>query len=164
MVYTKTITEPSGGSIANPTQYKMPLTVGLIYQFDIYFPPGSAGLMRVAVKHGGYSLYPSEPGEWFFGDDRVITFPDRYYISADPAVLDIYAYNSDDTYDHEFQLRIGLVSDPMLIKSFLPAEATEDLEKAIRDIIETQDMTREAQRKRAIALAERLETENASTG
>lgn len=150
MVYTKTITEAYGGSVANATQNRMAVTAGLIYQFDLYLPPGSAGLLKVAVNDGGYRLYPSEPGEWFFGDNMLITFPDRYFVASDPTILTIWSYNEDEEYNHSFQIRIGQVSDPKLIQSFLPGLATENLAEEIARIVREQDTTREAQRQRIL--------------
>lgn len=98
----------------------MPVTKGLIYQFDLYFPPGSSGLLHVAVADGAYPLYPSEPSEWLFGDNTLVSFPDRYFIQTPDQYLTVWHYNTDDTYDHMFQLRIGQVLADAFIASFLP--------------------------------------------
>ena len=151
MIYTKTIIESSGGSEVNPSQRLMPVTDGLIYQFDLYFPPGSSGLVYVAVFDGGHPLWPSEPGEWFFGDNITISFPDKYFVSSAPHNLFVYSYNLDEAYNHKFQIRIGQVSDPILVQSLLPSIQMESFATDIAGLIASQDQSRTAQRERVVA-------------
>lgn len=139
MIYTKTITSTKGGSAANPTQDRMAVTKGLLYQFDLYLPPGSSGLLKVAVADGGYPLYPSEPGEWLFGDNTLISFPDRYFIQTPDQYLTIWHYNEDDTYDHVFQIRIGQVLAEAFIASFLPGYGQQDTAEVIQEILAAQE-------------------------
>lgn len=139
MIYTRTITAASGGSSANPILDRMAVTRGLIYQFDLYFPPGSSGLLKVRMSDGGYPLYPSEPSEWLFGDNTLITFPDRYFIQTPDQVLQIWYYNEDDTYAHQFQIRIGQVLAEQFIASFLPGYGQKDTATQIREMIEGQE-------------------------
>jgi hypothetical protein len=134
MIYCKTIASQAGGSEDAATFQDMYVTSGLIYQVEFYFPPGSSGLLHVAVMDGGYQCWPSEPGETFFGDNTLITFPDRYYISSSRKAFTVKHWNEDDTFNHIFQLRIGQVSEEIFIASFLPSltldKITESLAKA----------------------------------
>jgi hypothetical protein len=132
MIYTKSIVEAAGGSGANPTRRDMFLTTGLIYQFECYFPPGSSGLLHVAVYDGGFQLWPSEPTETFFGDNTLISFPDRYFIDCPRKALTIASWNEDDTYAHTFQIRIGQVSAEVFIASFLPSMTMEKLTEELK--------------------------------
>lgn len=159
MIYTKTIIESSGGSAASPSQYRMPVTEGLIYQFELYFPPGSSGLLYVCVEDGDHRVWPSEPGEWFFGDNTLISFPDKYFITTSPTELFIYSYNLDEAYDHKYQIRIGQVSDPVLIQSMLPSIQMETFGEDIAALVASQDQSRIAVRDRAVALADEIEAE-----
>jgi hypothetical protein len=157
VIYTKTITRAAGGSAGSPVQDKMTVTLGLIYQFELYLPPGSSGLLGVMVKDGGYQVWPSEPGEWFFGNDNLIAFPDRYYISSPAHVLDVLSYNEDDTFPHTFQVRIGQVSDPALISGFMPGVSMDRLSSVLSDLLAAQDMSYAAQRARIVASIEAVE-------
>ena len=159
MIYTKTVTEPFGGSAVSPSQYRMIITEGLIYKFELYFPPGSSGLLYVAVEDGGHRIYPSEPGEWFFGDNVLISFDDRSFISSDPHALFIYSYNLDEAFDHKYQIRIGQVSDPILIQSLLPAIQMENFSADIANMIAAQDQSRTALRAQAVADADAAEAD-----
>ena len=159
MIYTKTITESKGGSAANPTQYRMPVTEGLIYRFELYFPPGSSGLLYVCVEDGDHRIYPSEPGEWFFGDNTLIAFDDRLFITSEPHELFIYSYNLDTAYDHKYQIRLGEVSDPVLIQSMLPSIQMGSFTEDVAGLVASQDQSRAALRAQAIAIADELEDE-----
>lgn len=148
MIYVKSITEAAGGSASNPTRRDLHVTAGLIYQFELYLPPGSCGLLHVAVYDGAYPLWPSEPGEYFFGDNSLISFPDRYMIVSPQKVLTVASYNTDDTFEHAFQVRIGQVSAEAFIGSFLPNlsmdRMAEELAKAMAEQEAAQEAAKEA--------------------
>lgn len=134
MIYTRTIVSIKGGSAGAPSRDIIFLTQGLVYQFDLYFPPGSCGWMHVYVEQGGYRVWPSEPDQDFFGDNCLITFPDRYFIESKDTALFIYHYNLDDTYDHRFQVRIGQVSAELFIASYLPGYGQKDIASVILEL------------------------------
>jgi hypothetical protein len=139
MIYTKTVTASSGGTAAAPADVDLPVTNGLIYQFELYFPPGSSGLLFVRVSDGAFPVWPSEPGEWYFGDNTLISFPDRYYIQAPDHRFKIWYYNSDDTYDHKFQIRIGQVSAELFIQSFIPTYGKKDISEVLEEMQQQQE-------------------------
>lgn len=158
MVYTKTIKQPAGGSVETPTQYRMPVTEGLIYKMQLYFPPGSSGLLHVRICDGGYQVWPSEPGETFFGDNHLIDFDDFYYVSSPDHNLLIYVYNLDTAFEHIFQLRIGQVSQEEYISAMLPSVAQDRLAETLAGLIKAQDQSYAAQRQRVLAkLGEEVE-------
>lgn len=96
------------------------ITKGLVYKIEFYFPRGSAGLMGVAVFDANYSVWPSTIGEFFTGDDVIISFDDMYLKETAPYHFNIYTYNVDDTYDHILHVRVGLVSKEVYLARFLP--------------------------------------------
>lgn len=152
MIFTKTISEAAGGTAASFSRHDMFFTLGLIYQFECYFPPGSSGLLHVSVWDGGYQVWPSEPGETFFGDNTLITFPDRYFIDSARKALIVQSWNEDDTYAHVFQLRIGQVSEEAFIASFLPSMSMDKITETIAELIAGQ-ATAKAERQAALSQA-----------
>jgi len=144
-IYTKTVIAAAGGSAAVPIDADMPVTNGIIYQFELYFPPGSSGLLKVKVNDGAFQVWPSEPGEWFFGDNSLISFSDRYYIQAPDHRFKIWHYNLDEAYDHTFQVRIGQVTAEMFIASFLPGYAQADLAPLLEQLIAVQEVEKNLQ-------------------
>jgi len=144
VIYSKTITAAAGGSAAFPIDADLPVTNGLIYQFELYFPPGSSGLLSVRVADGGFPVWPSEPGEWFYGDNTLIAFPDRYYIASPDHKFKVWYYNLDDTYPHKFTIRIGQVTAAAFISSFIPSYGQTSIEDVLKALAEQQASEKEA--------------------
>jgi len=143
VIYSKTITAAAGDIAGSQHDADLPVTNGLIYQFELYFPPGSSGLLSVRVSDGGFPVWPSEPGEWFYGDNTLISFPDRYYIAAPDHKFKVWYYNLDDTYDHKFTVRIGQVSSEIFIQSFIPTFGQKSIEDVLIALAEQQAADRE---------------------
>ena len=123
MIYSKHISKAKHPT--EPPYQRTPLRVtkGLIYKVELFFPRGSAGLMGAAIFDGGFAVWPSNVGEFFTGDDELISFDDLYLKEAAPYQLDIYTYNNDDTHSHAVDVRIGLVSKEAYQARFLPSIA-----------------------------------------
>jgi len=139
VIYCKTISALAGGAVASPLDADLPVTNGLIYQFELYFPPGSSGLLFVRVADGGFPVWPSEPGEWFYGDNTLVSFPDRYYIAAPNHNFKVWYYNLDDTYAHKFTIRIGQVSSNLFISSFIPSYGQKSIEEVLLEMAAQQE-------------------------
>jgi len=120
LIYSANIITSSGQTALDPKRTILKLTKGLIYKVEIDFPSGSAGLAGVMVCDGSYQVWPSSKGEWFTGDSSNIVFEDMYIKETDPFEFVIYSYNTDDTYDHLINIRIGLVSKEVFMARFLP--------------------------------------------
>lgn len=120
MIYSANIKTLQDGHTWDPMRTPLKVTKGLVYKIEINFPPGSAGLMGVAIFDGSYSVWPSTIGQWFIGDGIVISFDDMYLKEAAPYQFDIYTYNKDTKYDHSVDVRVGLVSKDMFKARFLP--------------------------------------------
>ena len=144
MIYSKTLTSKINGVAGNPSRADLPVTNGLIYQVQIYLPPGSSGLLYVWICDGAYQAWPSEPGERFFGDNVVISFPDMYWIKAPDHKLKIWHYNLDDTYTHKFTVRIGQVSAEAFIQSFMPSFGQKPIEEVLKELAAQQETEKEA--------------------
>lgn len=123
MIYTANITTKKKTEQNALKRTKLHVTKGLVYKVEFYFPSGSAGLMGVAVFDGLFQVWPSSVGEFFTGEDQVITFDDLYLKEADPYEFQCYTYNDDDTYDHFVSVRIGLVSKEGFMMRFLPQKS-----------------------------------------
>ncbi|GAH25154.1 unnamed protein product, partial [marine sediment metagenome] len=95
-------------------------------------------------------VWLSTPGETFFGDNTTIYFDDRYWIKAPDHRLLIFTYNTDDTYPHMLQVRIGQVLEDVFISSFLPGLAQKDVAQMIAKILTAQEDVKAAQQKELI--------------
>lgn len=122
MIYTANITTVKNTAVTSLKRTVLHVTKGLVYKVEFYFPSGSAGLMGAAVFDGLFQVWPSTVGEFFHSDDETIGFDDMYLKEAAPYQLDIYTYNTDDTYDHAVAVRVGLVSKEVFLARFMPTK------------------------------------------
>ncbi|GAH33511.1 unnamed protein product [marine sediment metagenome] len=102
--------------------------------------------MHIWVKDGSYCLWPTEPGESFSGDDTTISFEDKYFIKSPDHRLKLWYYNLDDTYEHEFQVRVGQVLNEVFIASFLPSVGMDQMTEAIEKALAAQTISRKDER------------------
>lgn len=84
MIYTANITTPGFVPGMDLKKTVLHVTKGLVYKVEFYFPAGSAGLMGVAVFDGLYQVWPSSVGEYFVGEDQLISFDDMYLKESAP--------------------------------------------------------------------------------
>ena len=87
-------------AIASPERAQIKLSIGILPKVSIDFPWGCGGLVGVRVLHYEHQLYPTNPGEWFAGNDIFIEFMDEYLILEGPGEFIIEGYNLDDFYSH----------------------------------------------------------------
>lgn len=125
MIYTANITTPKLNEHTGLMKTVLKVTKGLVYKVQFYFPPGSAGLMGVAVFDGLYQVWPSNVGEFFVGEDHVIDFEDMYLKGSAPYQLQCYTYNNDTENSHFVSVRIGLVSNEVYMARFMPSKTFE---------------------------------------
>ncbi len=136
MIYTANITTSKDTAVTSLKRTDITVTKGLVYKIEFYFPPGSAGLMGVAVFDGLYQVWPSTVGEFFIGEDQVISFDDMYLKENPPFSLQAYTYNTDDTHSHLVSVRIGLVSKEVFLARFMPTKGNEYLVELLQNMAE----------------------------
>jgi len=120
MIIQKSINIPANTLLSDIISTDIKLSKGLIYQLDIYFPPGSCGLAGICIFSNEVQLYPNEIGEYFTGDNNLISFPDTEIIKEPPYILNVEGYNIDTVYDHKIIIRVGFVAEDKLILRYLP--------------------------------------------
>lgn len=145
MIRAKTLTLDAGGSSTSPTRTVWKLTSGMIYRFELSFPPGPSGLVGVRVYDHTRQLYPLDEGEWFTGDAEVIAFDETHLVDVEPFELVILAYNADEKYSHSVQLRIGFLTRDLYIARFLPGLAADQIAAAFAALADSQSAERSAQ-------------------
>lgn len=120
MIYIANITTVKNTAQSSLKKTTIRVTKGLVFKVEFFFPPGSAGLMGLAVFDGLYQVWPSSVGEFFLSDGETISFEDLYLKESGPFEFQCYTYNIDDTHDHLVGVRIGLVSSEVFMARFLP--------------------------------------------
>lgn len=139
MIYTANITTEKSPATPPHKKTTIHVTKGLVYKVEFYFPTGSAGLMGVAVFDGLFQVWPSSVGEFFIGEDQVISFDDLYLKETAPFEFQCYTYNTDDTYPHSVSVRIGLVSREVYLARFLPTRGHDYLTGLLEEMKSERD-------------------------
>lgn len=100
MEYVYPITIQPNTAETSPTRLNVKLNIGTLVNVEVYFPWGCAGAVGVRVLHYESQLFPTNPDEWFTGNDILIRFECEYEILEGPGEFKIEGYNECDTYPH----------------------------------------------------------------
>ena len=141
MVYTATVTTPANTLVVDPLVTVVTITEGVLYRFEVYFPPGPSGLVGVQLRYHDLQLYPVQREEWFLGDNVTIGFDDLFEVGTPPYTFELRSYNVDTDYDHLVQIRLGLVTrEEFMSKS----GSFSDIDKLADLLSQINERTREA--------------------
>ena len=143
MIFSTRITLPLGGSVDSLVSQTLRVVLGLVYKVEIYFPSGSAGKARVAIKDGNYQVWPTTPNQFFRGSNILLQYDDLYFKNNKPAEFQVVGFNDCDTYDHSVIVRIGLVSEEEFKARFLPNYNISEQIRYLESLIAEQEMRKE---------------------
>ena len=85
---------------ASPKREITKVCYGVLKQVSVYFPWGCAGLVGIRILHYEHQLFPTNPDEWFTGNEIEIKFGCEYLILQGWNDFKIEGYNEDDFYKH----------------------------------------------------------------
>jgi len=131
MHHAKALTASSGTTRGDPDTLTFKVVPQIVTKVRIYFPPGCAGLVRVALFNGDHQFAPSDPGNWFRGDGGSIEYEEYYDMRKGPNKITIKAWNEDSVYDHE--VLVGITILPEWIAS--PLKSLAKLGKALASMM-----------------------------
>jgi len=118
MLYKQFKSIPANTKADNPDWQKLKVTKGTIKQWVIFFDPEAANVLHVRVEYHGSSIIPWGGKDWLVGFFTDTPLDDNIELDAPPYTLDIYAYNDDDSYPHEYYIHpIILREKPVLIEA-----------------------------------------------
>ena len=101
---------PKNTAEANYTLTPVPINLCQLWRAEFRIPPGHQGLTGIALWDSGAFIIPYSSGSpaWLVGDDDDLTYPYDKELGVN---VQLATYNTDDTYDHGWQVR--LVYTPM---------------------------------------------------
>ena len=111
MIYTDRITVPINTTASTPEESTFKVTAGVIHHVGIEIPPGHSGLTGISFYLGGHQIFPSTQGQCFQGDNREIRIKEWLPIRGIDNKITVKAYNTDDTYEHDFIYEFGVLKD-----------------------------------------------------
>ena len=150
MIYTSSITTEAATAEGSIPDVTIKITPGLIWLFEVDFPPGCCGLLHVQIFDGSYQVMPATPGESLHGEAVTLRFDDLYLKQAAPFELKIRTWNDDATWLHATQVRIGVASTKAEMSRYMPAFAFDDFEKLLSEMLISQETLRQLQLEAAI--------------
>ena len=121
MIFSSTITTVANTLEANAQITRLSVAKGLVYKFEVEFPPGCCGLLHCQVLDGSYQVYPTSRDDSFHTDARIISFDDSYLKTAAPFEFTIKTWNLDETYEHKMQVRLGMASNEAFMSRYMPS-------------------------------------------
>jgi hypothetical protein len=133
MIYQMTILTPANTSKVGYKETILKVTKGLIYQVEVEFPFGPLGLTGCAIFDEGHQIYPTNEGEWFSSNARLISFQDLLLKEVEPFRFLIRTYNLDIEYEHRVYVRIGMVSKKIFKARFMPHIAWTEFERILKE-------------------------------
>lgn len=131
MIYSPTVTVPKNTPQSSPLVIRVPITLGLLYHFEVYFPPGPSGLVHVQLFDGAHQVYPSNETEDFIGDNITIAMDDLYAKEDAPSELQVVTWNLDDTFDQIIVVRFAILTDSAFQARFSPTTSNDQLSQIV---------------------------------
>jgi hypothetical protein len=102
---------PANTTAHAPDWQKLQVTRGVIKQWVIFFDPEAANLLHISIEYHGSRILPFSGDRWLTGFFSSTPFEDNIAIPDPPYVLDIYAYNEDDTFPHEYYIHPIIITE-----------------------------------------------------
>lgn len=108
MLYVVEISTPANTTETNKKRTVVQMEQGIVRGFEVYFPPGSAGLLHCHIDDVTHQVWPKTPRTDFAANDVTIRWEDEYSLLYPPYELQIYTWNLDDTYAHNIRVRFWI--------------------------------------------------------
>ena len=103
---------PANTQKDKPIGEKIWIAKAIIKQVRIGFSPGCLGQAGVRIERGGSPIYPTTAKKWYAWDSHIIKIEDDYNIVEPPFYLQLWGYNTDDTFSHTIEIVINQPGNP----------------------------------------------------
>jgi hypothetical protein len=96
---------PKNTPASSPTVTDVPINTCLLWRIEVRIPPGHQGLTGLALVDSGVVIVPFESSSepWLIGDDDDLRYNYDKQLGANVV---LWTYNTDDTYQHGWQVRL----------------------------------------------------------
>mgnify|MGYP000858213931 CR=1 FL=1 len=128
-IYADEIYIPKNTNISNPEKKAFYVSLGTLDVVEIRFKGRFGGLVGVRIYDRGNQIIPQMSGKWLVSDrETVIINEYSRKLDGPPYIINVEAYNLDDTFNHTPELRFILVEKTL-------QQSIEDLISEIRTLI-----------------------------
>ena len=111
MLYKINRDVPANTTVLNPDWQKLQVCQGTIKEWIIFCPDECADLMKFRVYYQGHQILPASLDEWMDALRSPAPIKENLKLDVSPYVLDVYAFNLDDTYSHEYNIYANVLRD-----------------------------------------------------
>jgi len=108
MIFKQFRSVPTSATRENPDWQKLQVKRGDIIQWLIFSDPEAANLLHYKVVYHGVQLIPYSGDQWLEGFLEPIVLIESIKLDEPPYILDVYAYNEDDTFEHEYYIQVNI--------------------------------------------------------
>jgi len=123
---------PANTTALNPDWQKLKIAQGTIVEWMVHMPEECADLMQFRVERNKAHIFPFTGSVWMYGMFEPTVIKDNLPIDAAPYVLDIYAFNLDDSYSHEYNIHVNIEpAKPVTV----PEEGVEGIWERLKGIV-----------------------------
>jgi len=107
---------PANTTELEPFHERVKMQRGTIIQWIPYQPDECADQVKFWVEYHGMQIFPWNRDEWAYGFFIPIPIPDKIDFNVPPYVLDFFAINEDDSFEHEYHVYVNVEpSSPVVI-------------------------------------------------
>jgi len=109
MEFEAEFTIPANTAQTSPAYQVMKVSRGVITRVMVRPRPGHAALAHLQIRYHEHQLYPTNPDGDFHGDQHIIEWDEYKELTAAPFDLRLVGWNTDDTYEHTFDVGVAIL-------------------------------------------------------
>jgi hypothetical protein len=95
----------------NPDRQKLKITKGVIKGWYIFFPDETADVLHLQIRYHGHQILPINDTENLYGGGCLFDIEENVAVDKAPYELDIYSWNDDDSYPHEYNIHVNILRE-----------------------------------------------------
>jgi hypothetical protein len=119
-------------SYENAEEEVLKLAPGVLTHAIVTYPAGHQFLARSQVLDGLLNVIPGTEGEYLTGEDATDTIPIFYSLGVSPHELTWKLWNLDDTYDHQFVMKLIILPDEIASNVRAMEKLTDEVQQVRR--------------------------------
>ena len=123
MLFKLTRSVPANTKELTPDWQKLVVARGTLVQWFLLMPEEAADLLHVRAEYHQTQIIPFSGSTWLHGLFMPIVMTESIDIKVSPYVFDIYAYNEDDTYPHEYNVHVNIIPEKTVKPGVVSSDA-----------------------------------------
>lgn len=106
MMFKKSYHVSANTTLQNQNHKQLQIAKGTIIGWIVFMPKQAADLLQLNIQYHNLQIFPFSGSEWYYGNFKAFLIPDNFPVLDAPYRLDIYAINTDDTFQHEYNVEV----------------------------------------------------------